>query len=66
MIPFWFNSSDVADSMGDDVIYALIEADLVPLFDQPTPALEVTQLQLLLIGHHKLSKSHFASSTTCK
>lgn len=61
VIPFKFGSKDVSEPSEDDVIYALIETDLFPIFDQPAPALEVTCVHSLFIRHHKLSESLFAS-----
>lgn len=41
LIPFNFEAKAL-DGFSDDAIYALIEADLLPLLNHPVPALEVT------------------------
>lgn len=40
-VPFQSKAVDGFETDGDDVIYALIEADLLPLFNHPVPSLEV-------------------------
>ena len=41
MIPFSFGSKNVMESSESDVIYTLIETDLIPAENQQAPALEV-------------------------
>lgn len=41
LIPFSVTSKEAPDTRSDDVVYTLIETDLLPLFDQQAPALEV-------------------------
>jgi hypothetical protein len=41
LIPFKVSLKDVSDNAGDDVIYTLIETDLLPISHQQAGALEV-------------------------
>lgn len=59
-VPFHFKAIDGPEAVGDDVIYALIEADLLPLFNHPVPALEV------IYRDRKSAESRIASYSECK
>lgn len=51
-VPFQFKATDGPEADGDDVIYALIEAELLPLFNHPEPALEVIYRDHKFELHH--------------